>query len=166
MPSFFLMIRRPPRSTLFPNTTLFRSRSLRAQPARRVRAPGRLGGAVLARNRPDGALGAGPRQGAEDRPDDRRPLRRGADSGGAPCRGDRKSTRLKPSHANILYAVFFFNDTATTEIYTLSQHDALPISFSPGATCAPRARSGATRRRCSRAQSTGWGSRGGATTGC
>src|SRR5438034_6609434 len=28
----------------------------------------------------------------------------------------------------ILYFVFFFNDTATTEIYTLSLHDALPIS--------------------------------------
>ena len=31
---------------------------------------------------------------------------------------------------NIIYAivfVFFFNDTATTEIYTLSLHDALPI---------------------------------------
>src|SRR6266496_6802085 len=27
-----------------------------------------------------------------------------------------------------LYSVFFFNDTATTEIYTLSLHDALPIS--------------------------------------
>src|SRR3712207_7686093 len=26
---------------------------------------------------------------------------------------------------------FFFNDTATTEIYTLSLHDALPISFGP-----------------------------------
>src|SRR3989442_9794140 len=40
---FFLMIRRPPRSTLFPYTTLFRSvpRPLRHQPARRVRpAPG------------------------------------------------------------------------------------------------------------------------------
>ena len=29
---------------------------------------------------------------------------------------------------NALYAGFFFNDTATTEIYTLSLHDALPIS--------------------------------------
>src|SRR3982751_1559869 len=29
---------------------------------------------------------------------------------------------------NRLIAVFFFNDTATTEIYTLSLHDALPIS--------------------------------------
>src|SRR5260370_8473921 len=28
---------------------------------------------------------------------------------------------------------FFFNDTATTEIYTLSLHDALPIFFQPGA---------------------------------
>src|SRR3989442_7741617 len=28
-------------------------------------------------------------------------------------------------------AVFFFNDTATTEIYTLSLHDALPISWRP-----------------------------------
>src|SRR3712207_548743 len=63
---------------------------------------------------------------------------------------DRKSTRLNSSHANISYAVFclkkkkkiksvqifcyyvfFFNDTATTEIYTLSLHDALPISSSP-----------------------------------
>src|SRR5258708_7658888 len=29
------------------------------------------------------------------------------------------------------YSVFFFNDTATTEIYTLSLHDALPICWSP-----------------------------------
>src|SRR5690349_24355146 len=29
-----------------------------------------------------------------------------------------------------LFCVFFFNDTAPTEIYTLSLHDALPISFS------------------------------------
>src|SRR6266496_4321249 len=32
---------------------------------------------------------------------------------------------------------FFFNDTATTEIYTLSLHDALPISFRPQAMTAP-----------------------------
>src|SRR2546430_8808764 len=30
-----------------------------------------------------------------------------------------------------LFSFFFFNDTATTEIYTLSLHDALPISFWP-----------------------------------
>src|SRR2546430_13515043 len=34
-----------------------------------------------------------------------------------------------------LFSFFFFNDTATTEIYTLSLHDALPISR-----CKPRAR--------------------------
>src|SRR5947209_12386326 len=33
----------------------------------------------------------------------------------------------------MLFAVFFFNDTATTEIYTLSLHDALPISVSRAA---------------------------------
>src|SRR3712207_8502784 len=30
-----------------------------------------------------------------------------------------------------MYVIFFFNDTATTEIYTLSLHDALPISLFP-----------------------------------
>src|SRR5258708_36307419 len=30
---------------------------------------------------------------------------------------------------------FFFNDTATTEIYTLSLHDALPISQAPMSSC-------------------------------
>src|SRR5256885_8488762 len=36
-----------------------------------------------------------------------------------------------------LFCFFFFNDTATTEIYTLSLHDALPISglFADGVTC-------------------------------
>src|SRR3712207_7832579 len=37
--------------------------------------------------------------------------------------------------------IFFFNDTATTEIYTLSLHDALPISFR-------RSRIGADDTRC------------------
>src|SRR2546430_10465720 len=37
---------------------------------------------------------------------------------------------LQSTHANPLFmlsSLFFFNDTATTEIYTLSLHDALPI---------------------------------------
>src|SRR2546422_11012358 len=34
---------------------------------------------------------------------------------------------------------FFFNDTATTEIYTLSLHDALPIFRTHAASCVPRA---------------------------
>src|SRR3989338_5328768 len=93
MPSSFLMIRRPPRSTLFPYTTLFRS--CRAQ------------------------SGAGRPQPRVSR--DRHPR------GGAPRAQDRKSTRLNSSHSSISYALFFFNDTATTEIYPLSLHDALPI---------------------------------------
>src|ERR1039458_366366 len=32
------------------------------------------------------------------------------------------------SHSSLVCPFFFFNDTATTEIYTLSLHDALPIS--------------------------------------
>src|SRR3712207_8695311 len=42
---------------------------------------------------------------------------------------------------------FFFNDTATTEIYTLSLHDALPILhiFREGARCCPAPTSAARR---------------------
>src|SRR5260370_32314041 len=50
-------------------------------------------------------------------------------------------------------ALFFFNDTATTEIYTLSLHDALPIWIDVplliGAACGPRAE-GRQRRPCGR----------------
>src|SRR5258707_1353717 len=44
-------------------------------------------------------------------------------------RGGRERKPLQPRHPQNSYAVFFFNDTATTEIYTLSLHDALPISI-------------------------------------
>ena len=39
---------------------------------------------------------------------------------------------LSPRHPVFFVFVFFFNDTATTEIYTLSLHDALPISLIQG----------------------------------
>src|SRR6202046_5835895 len=39
--------------------------------------------------------------------------------------------------ASVLSFFFFFNDTATTEIYTLSLHDALPILFARPASHAP-----------------------------
>src|SRR2546429_3396811 len=48
---------------------------------------------------------------------------------------------LERGHGPVL-SFFFFNDTATTEIYTLSLHDALPISLStpnPGSRGASRA---------------------------
>src|SRR5437588_5041827 len=73
---FFLMLRRPPRSTLFPYTTLFRSPG----PSHLARAgrPSPRVGRLL-------ALGQAPLE---------RPL------------GDRKSTRLNSSHTVISYAVF------------------------------------------------------------
>src|SRR5256885_13787545 len=37
-----------------------------------------------------------------------------------------------PSPSPNYFSFFFFNDTATTEIYTLSLHDALPISVQTG----------------------------------
>src|SRR2546427_10745803 len=83
---FFLMIRRPPRSTLFPYTTLFRS-ALRLEPDVRVREDRRIG--VL--RRPVG----------RDRIVD--PAR---DLGLPDDGGDRKSTRLNSSHSQISYAVF------------------------------------------------------------
>src|SRR3712207_8118616 len=42
--------------------------------------------------------------------------------------------------------MFFFNDTATTEIYTLSLHDALPIFFTSADTPRPRRRPSAFPR--------------------
>src|SRR3712207_8193871 len=94
------MIRRPPRSTLFPNTTLFRSQ----------RAPGAAAGHAAALRRVEGADGhvpvaAGPWGGGECR---RRVRAHAADEGRTGrLRGeDRKSTRLNSSHANISYAVF------------------------------------------------------------
>src|SRR5256885_12140415 len=36
-------------------------------------------------------------------------------------------------HPAVVFLFFFFNDTATTEIYTLSLHDALPISLTESA---------------------------------
>src|SRR2546422_5471346 len=81
------MIRRPPRSTLFPYTTLFRSRRPGESRAAQVRHPGIPG----------------------------RPPRRAA--GGARRGGDRKSTRLNSSHGYISYAVFCLkkkkNDSVT-----------------------------------------------------
>src|SRR5258705_6869637 len=82
------MIRRPPRSTLFPYTTLFRSQAaaLRHGVARVGRQVGERG---LELRRID-----------DDRPAIRGQLERNLD------RLDRKSTRLNYSHANISYAVF------------------------------------------------------------
>src|SRR2546426_4768404 len=97
------MIRRPPRSTLFPYTTLFRSPALDS-PVNRARAERRETGAPPDRAaRPAG--GSGGRVGSLRgiRPASRRGVRRRARGGD---KGDRKSTRLNSSHLVISYAVF------------------------------------------------------------
>src|ERR1039457_1725773 len=43
------------------------------------------------------------------------------------CRDALRPSSALGEQASSLYPFFFFNDTATTEIYTLSLHDALPI---------------------------------------
>src|SRR5258708_18815074 len=48
---------------------------------------------------------------------------------------------------SLTYSIFFFNDTATTEIYTLSLHDALPISPPSRLPRAPPLRGRRSRRR-------------------
>src|SRR3712207_1448415 len=54
---------------------------------------------------------------------------RGGEGGGGPGGGaEGRRQRLKPITPKFSIARFFFNDTATTEISTLSLHDALPIS--------------------------------------
>src|SRR2546430_1187853 len=130
------MIRRPPRSTLFPYTTLFRS-LLRVQIPQSTPDRQQFSYNVVARsllsNREASEANtvltvATPR--VRVRTEE--------------AVEDRKSTRLNSSHSQISYAVFclkkkknhhapvtlifFFNDPATTEIYPLSLHDALPIS--------------------------------------
>src|SRR3712207_7145854 len=91
------MIRRPPRSTLFPYTTLFRSRGQRIG-ANHAGEPGEVLGqhrVALVRHR-RGALLAF-----------REILLRLQDLGALQVADlDRKSTRLNSSHANISYAVF------------------------------------------------------------
>src|SRR3712207_7929247 len=90
---FFLMIRRPPRSTLFPYTTLFRSSLL--LPA--VLHPVAVGDGDDGDHgdREEDAGDARDLRAAQDGEDDRERVQ-----------VDRKSTRLNSSHANISYAVF------------------------------------------------------------
>src|SRR3712207_8715833 len=84
---FFLMIRRPPRSTLFPYTTLFRSIGVVVPQLDNPVFSAAIHGAEIAAARLGYSLLISHRD-----PD--RPTR------------DRKSTRLNSSHANISYAVF------------------------------------------------------------
>src|SRR5439155_26080517 len=99
---FFLLLRRPPRSTLFPSTTLFRSPRPRRRPPRR---PPRR------RMQP-----RGPRARHPPRLLPRRAAQRSrvAPPPRLPHRLDRKSTRLNSSHVAISYAVFCLKKKTTT----------------------------------------------------
>src|SRR3712207_8613765 len=96
------MIRRPPRSTLFPYTTLFRSKV-----GMTTETPSRLPRtcAALYRRRrgDDGRRSAAGGVGQHRQRD---------------LRGDRKSTRLNSSHANISYAVFCLKKKTTNVRFT------------------------------------------------
>src|SRR3712207_8261566 len=97
------MIRRPPRSTLFPYTTLFRSQ------------PGRTASAAVARTRSVGrsipVIGLGDPN--------------NTDRCGRNCRLDRKSTRLNSSHANISYAVFCLKKIKKLDTLILLWHESV-----------------------------------------
>src|SRR3712207_6884732 len=82
---FFLMIRRPPRSTLFPYTTLFRSGDkVTASKAKTTRTQGKKATRSTTQTAKKAARS----------------------TASTASRQDRKSTRLNSSHANISYAVF------------------------------------------------------------
>src|SRR3712207_7018923 len=101
------MIRRPPRSTLFPYTTLFRSPRGTNDIERLVDLVGRtsrVGNSVCAR-----AFQAA--VGCVD-------AARGTVLWSKPANGDRKSTRLNSSHANISYAVFCLKKKKYYELCT------------------------------------------------
>src|SRR5476649_1239969 len=122
------MIRRPPRSTLFPYTTLFRSLEMN-----------RTGILVDLLHVGNGTT--------RDRKSTRLNSSHTVISYAVFCLKKKKTMLLSPPSATVIpwseaprvvvraqvwaaesFMFFFFNDTATTEIYTLSLHDALPIS--------------------------------------
>src|SRR3712207_7410996 len=99
---FFLMIRRPPRSTLFPYTTLFRSRPTRD--GADLYTVGADGSGLARLTRLQGVEGL-----ANWSPE------------------DRKSTRLNSSHANISYAVFCLKKKKNIDSLSFSH----PCTFTP-----------------------------------
>src|SRR3712207_8968624 len=99
------MIRRPPRSTLFPYTTLFRSRQ-RARSGTTAEATHVVDrGAERARKRAEVMADTTP-HGYEVLASE------------TVYEGDRKSTRLNSSHANISYAVFCLKKKKQTALMT------------------------------------------------
>src|SRR2546427_9142002 len=112
------MIRRPPRSTLFPYPTLFRSRRSRHSSA--------VGGRRVTTFHPaSSAARLGWKRSWTRNPPRRRlksQLGRSASRGSA----DRKSTRLNSSHSQISYAVFCLKKKKTNKCMTRNERDELP----------------------------------------
>src|SRR3712207_7770574 len=100
---FFLMIRRPPRSTLFPYTTLFRSQDMLVERSFRVQQ--RVGHHSF-------RLQFGRSRHRQTQLSDRTALHMVKLL--AHLSKDRKSTRLNSSHANISYAVFCLKKKKTS----------------------------------------------------
>src|ERR1039458_6939723 len=134
------MIRRPPRSTLFPYTTLFRSlvaifrRERTATP--HTNAIGDVSRSEEHTSELQSLRHLVCRLLLEKKNGQRRPVRtrlrhppRALDQKHRPIRYAGAGIRvLRPGYLEgAAQPHFFFNDTATTEIYTLSLHDALPI---------------------------------------
>src|SRR5476649_908039 len=117
------MIRRPPRSTLFPYTTLFRSRHLDYLKRTDVEGYRKIISDLRSEEHTSELQSHSDlvcRLLLEKKKQRRRP-RAFSERAVAlyfPCAAPRHVRRDR---------FFFFNDTATTEIYTLSLHDALPI---------------------------------------
>src|SRR3712207_7698393 len=116
------MVRRPPRSALFPCTTLFRSRrrrsssSSRSPTARGARSARSLRGRRGSRDSPSTAGGW---PSARTRPGPT------GTSSGSPTSRDRKSTRLNSSHANISHVVFCLKKK-TVQLPLPSEYDLHP----------------------------------------
>src|SRR2546429_4766986 len=109
---FFLMIRRPPRSTLFPYTTLFRSRKSENLLCVLSATSGGYNSLCFPASQPYSYAGSASARVA-------RPL--------SPTRlhkQDRKSTRLNSSHGYISYAVFCLKKKKNTD----SSHNLAPHS--------------------------------------
>src|SRR5205809_4737126 len=107
MQIFFLIVRRQPRSTLFPYTTLFRSQRQRFSSGNidcRLRSELQVSPGPEARSR------RGPRAPVEPVSSDRR------------RQSDRKSTRLNSSHGYISYAVFCLKKKKEIHLATYAYH--------------------------------------------
>src|SRR3712207_8873921 len=97
------MIRRPPRSTLFPYTTLFRSKAMVRRVEEKVRAE------------------------AQKSEEANQKAKKEIEELSLQHR-DRKSTRLNSSHANISYAVFCLKKTISSYVHVVADSVSVPVT--------------------------------------